>query len=53
MSQLPQEHTSAKVETAKKKAYTKPKLEEYGSLSKLTRKTGPLGDTGAHKPTGM
>ena len=50
MSRSPQEHALVKQETAKKKAYLKPELKEYGSLSKLTRKSGPLGDTGSHKP---
>jgi len=46
-----QERASVKQETARKKAYLKPELVEYGSLSKLTRKTGPLGDGATHKPT--
>jgi len=46
MSQLPQEQASAKVEAANKKVYSKPELKKYGSLSKLTRKTGALGDKG-------
>jgi hypothetical protein len=49
MSRSPQEHASVKQETAKKKAYLKPELIEYGSLSKLTRKSGPLGDTATKK----
>jgi hypothetical protein len=46
MSRSPQERALVKQETARKKAYLKPELVEYGSLSKLTRKSGPLGDTG-------
>lgn len=44
MSRSPQERASVKQETTEKKTYLKPELVEYGSLSKLTRKSGSLGD---------
>ena len=50
MFRSPQERTSVKQETARKKAYLKPELIEYGSLSKLTRKSCPLGDGATKKP---
>ena len=50
MFRSPQERASVKQETAKKKTYLKPKLVEYGSLCKLTRKTGALGDGATKKP---
>jgi hypothetical protein len=51
MSQSPQGRASVKQETAKRKAYLKPELKEYGSVSRLTRgSSSPLGDgAGGHK----
>ena len=50
MSRSPQQHASVKQETAKKKAYLKPELKEYGSVSQLTRgATGTVFDNKSKK----
>jgi len=45
MSRSAQERASVRQETTKKKAYLKPELKEYGTVSQLTRgAAGTLGD---------